>query len=569
MPSSFPGVKSLIMPDGSSNTSSFPGRKSRKGRWRRRLGISLGLMLALVAAAPYAAQLPPVRDRLVSAVAERQNVRAEVGDASFGWLTPLELRDVRIESPYGDPLLDVERIRAEQPWWGLALSGRRLGRFIIDQPEVTLIASPGGWNFEGIGPAPETVEAESKDATSTSRARKPELTAEVHGAAVRLFRTGVPDPLLDVSKVHVTARLQYVDDTRWLIVQPFQPLDHRPLTPEMCNNGLELIAPILAFATWVEGNISLEIDELRLPLNRAAPAERAALTEGDAAAFPTAVASGELSLHSVETGLKNPVLQEVAQKVASLFGTEMPTRVRIAGDSQVHFELRDRRVFHEGLAFGLPELAPSVLFRTSGTVGLDRSLDLRVDVPLALDLAFSGPLAKRLSGKTLRLAVTGTLDAPHVSLVPETTVVRQLSDLLRASPEEGGVATEVAADDVIGLAQEVLPLARDVGQNVAETIGDTLARIRERRAERRSARNPRQGVPQREPTREEEPGDLVGDALPPAPLDEGEEVPAPPARDEGDTDVDDDSLNDEDSVESWPTRRRGPLRRLFDRSRQG
>jgi hypothetical protein len=487
------------------------------------------LLIALVAAAPYAAQLPPVRDRIVAAVAEKQNVRAEVGGASFGWFTPLELRDVRVESPYGDPLLDVERLQAEKPWWGLALSGKRLGSFLVERPEVTLIASPSGWNFEGIGPPP----GDGAKAAPGQPRRKPELQAEVRGAAVALYRTGIDEPLVDVSGVDVSTRIQYVDDTRWLIVEPFQPLDHKPLTPEMCDNGLELIAPILASATWVEGNVSLEVDEFHLPLR----------SDRQAAGAPTAVASGNLTLHSVETGLRNPVLQEIAGKVASLFEVTMPSRVRIADESRVRFELRDRRVYHEGLAFGLPEIAPSLMFRTSGTVGLDRTLDLRVDVPLAFDVAFNGPVAQRLAGKTLKLAVTGTLDDPKVSLIPETSVVRQIADLLRETPTAPEEAGEQAGEGVLGLAEEVLPLARDVGQNVAETLGDTLSRIRERRAARRAEREPQTA----ETLRDEAPADFSGDALPPPPPDE--------------------AIEDDAEEDDRPTRR-GPLRRLFNRARR-
>ncbi|MBW3596078.1 MAG: hypothetical protein KY475_02255 [Planctomycetes bacterium] len=506
--------------------------KPTKRRWRRWLFSIAVLLLVLVAAAPYVAEVTPVRDRIVDAVAERQNVRAEVGGASFGWFTPLELRDVRVESLDGEPLLNVDRIRAERPLWELALSGENLGRFLVEQPEITLIASEEGWNFEGIGPPPG-----DDPALGAEPARKPELIADVNRAALRLYRTGVDDALVDVSGVDVSARVRYMDDTRWLIVEPFQPLDHKPLTPEMCRNGLELIAPILASAAWVEGNVSLQVDELRLPLNRAEVVGPS----------PTALAGGELTLHSVETGLRNPILQEIAAKVASLFEVQTPSRVRLAEESQVQFKLRDRRVYHEGLAFGLPEINPSLLFRTSGTVGLDRTLDLRVEVPIALDMAFSGPIAQRLSGKTLKLAVGGTLDEPTVSLVPETTVVRQIAELLRETPDGPSSAGDKAGDSVAELAEEVLPLARNVGENVADVLGDTVARIRERRAARRAAR---EEMAERSSTsndrRMDEAAEFSGDALP----------PPPPEEESG------------DDEEAEGARRQGLLRRFFNRTRR-
>jgi hypothetical protein len=504
-----------------------------------RFVVTFGMvMLILVIIAPYVAQSQPVLGWIVAAVAERQKVHADVGEASFGWFSPLELRDVAIETPYGEPLLDVSRIRADRPWWQLGVAGgRRLGTFTIEQPHVTFVASPTGWNFQGVAPPPPP----AKPAAPVVR-RQPELTAEVRNASLTVHRTGVSEPIMDVSGVNVTAHIRYADGVRWLTVEPFHPLDHKRLTPEMCENGLQLAAPILANATWAEGEVSLSIDEFRAPLDpRRVPAD------GDPADIeaPAARASGRLELHSVETGLKNPVLQGIAEKLASLLGKEMPTRVRVADGSIVRFELRDRRVHHEGLVFGLPEVSPDLVIRTSGSVGLDRTLDLHVEVPILLDMAFSGPLAQRISGKSIHLVVTGTLDAPTVSLPPDQGAWQQFARMLSDEP---GEADGVVADDIAGLARDLLPAARATAENVA----DALARIRERRAERRAARAEASSGPRDEPAEvNEEPLDPAGDALPPPPLEsEGS------ARAGG----------DEEADEQSPPR--GPLRRLLDRRRE-
>jgi hypothetical protein len=313
----------------------------------------------------------------------------------------------------------------------------------------------------------------------------------------------------------------------------------------MCENGLQLAAPILANAAWAEGEISLSIDEFRLPLDpRRVPAD------GNPAAVeaPVAHAAGRLELHAVETGLKNPILQQIADKLASLLGTQMPTRVRIADGSLVNFELRDRRVHHDGLAFGLPEISSTLLIQTSGSVGLDKTLDLRVQVPIALDLALSGPLAQRLSGKSINLVVTGTLDDPKVTLPPGETAWQQFTRILSENPDE---ADGVVADDLAGLARELLPGARETAANVAEGLSDTLSRIRERRAERRAASD-RTDAASEEAVVAGTPSDPSGDALPPPPPVE----PESGAR----IDEDDEQTDERDSP-------RGPLRRLLDRRR--
>jgi hypothetical protein len=320
----------------------------------------------------------------------------------------------------------------------------------------------------------------------------------------------------------------------------------------MCDNGLELVAPVLANSSWVQGEISLSIDELRLPLDRP---RTVAGVDPPSADGPAARAAGRLELHSVETGLKNPLLQQIADKVATLFNSQMPTRIRITDNSTVKFELRDRRVYHEGLAFGLPEISPSLILRTSGTVGLDKTLDLRVDVPVLIDLAFSGPIAQRVSGKTIQLSVTGTLDKPKVSLPKDKSIVQQFSSLLSDEPNE---ADGVASDDLVGLARDLLPAAKDA----AENIQDTLAKIRERRAERRAARTAMGDDADRERDSalvSESSGSAAGDALPPPP-------PPSDARPHDD-EPRDDEMNERSDEDTAPRLRGGPLRRLFERRR--
>jgi hypothetical protein len=518
-----------------------PPVRRRKRRMLRFL-VVFGMALALLAAAaPYIAQYPPVLDWLVASVSQRQKVHAHVGEASFGWFSPLELRSVTVETPYGEPLLSVAAVRSDRPWWQLGVAGqRRLGTFVIEQPQVSLMATSTGWNFQGVSPpSPRT-------APEAPIERRPELTAEVHGAAVTLHRAGISEALFEVRNVDVTAHIRYADDVRWLTVEPFQPLDRKDLTPEMCENGLQLAAPILANAAWAEGKVSLAIDEFRLPLDprRVAPGGDPALIEA-----PPAHASGRLELHAVETGLKSPLLIAIADKVASLLGAQMPTRVRVADESVIKFALRDRRVHHEGLAFGLPEISSTLLVHSSGSVGLDRTLNLRVEVPVMLDMALRGPLGQRISGKSFHFVVTGTLDDPKVSLPPGETGLQQLTRILSDQPAE---ADGVLADDLVGLARELLPGARETAANVAEGVADTLARIRERRAERRAARS---GTDRDDesPIASEPLGDYTGDALPPPP-------PAEPGGGSARSGV------EEDADERDPPR--GPLRRLLDRRRE-
>src|SRR5687768_1380378 len=95
--------------------------------------------------------------------------------------------------------------------------------------------------------------------------------------------------------------------------------------------------------------------------------------------------------------------------------------------------------------------------RTPGPAGLDKSLDLRVEVPVLVDLAFNGPVAQRLSGKTIQLAVTGTLDEPKVSLPPEKSALQQFANLMGKRPADENAT---AVENLAGLATDFLPAAQ-------------------------------------------------------------------------------------------------------------
>ena len=105
--------------------------------------------------------------------------------------------------------------------------------------------------------------------------------------------------------------------------------------------------------------------------------------------------------------MKNPLLQEIAELASRLLKVQVPQTVQIADDTAVVFELREGRVYHEGLVFWLPELSKDIKWQTSGTVGLDDSLDLTVQAQLPLTLLHDGPLAQRLSDRPLKFGVTG------------------------------------------------------------------------------------------------------------------------------------------------------------------
>ena len=191
------------------------------------------------------------------------------------------------------------------------------------------------------------------------------------------------------------------------------------------------------------------------------------------------------------------MLVGVVGVISRLSGRPIPTRLNVVEDTRVAFHVEDGRVYHEGMTFVLPELSSQLSIVTSGSVGLDESLDLQVVVSVPADLLGDHPLGRRLAGKSVPLRITGTLDKPVVALENSEGLLAGVSSLLlrgqgrsRSSDDETTVADSIV-DMVGGLLNETPP-----GGDTQ--VGDWLERMKSRREVARKRRDAgRTGEPTR------------------------------------------------------------------------
>src|SRR5262249_4673142 len=167
-----------------------------------------------------------------------------------------------------------------------------------------------------------------------------------------------------------------------------QLLHETELTPEMSDDLVKFVIPILSQATRTSGRISLILDDFTWPLGK-----------GDATEL-----KGRLTLHSVECGPG-----ELTKSIAELLSPEIAAAtVEIAKDDVVTFSMHGGRVYHENLAFSLAGIQAT----SHGSVGLDETLDWFVDFEFpaleALDVS-QHPILKVLGDQHPTLHFTGTL----------------------------------------------------------------------------------------------------------------------------------------------------------------
>ena len=159
------------------------------------------------------------------------------------------------------------------------------------------------------------------------------------------------------------------------------------LTPQVCASGLGYALPVIANAAQAEGEISVVLDDNRIPLADATKA----------------VVKGQIVVHKAAVGAG-----PIAGEIAKLLGAAA-TSITLAEEMTVPVRIEGGRVYHENLTLTVN----GFVVRTSGSVGFDGSLAMVADVPIPPGLLKNNPqLMKAASGKTVKVPLTGTVAKP-------------------------------------------------------------------------------------------------------------------------------------------------------------
>ena len=143
-----------------------------------------------------------------------------------------------------------------------------------------------------------------------------------------------------------------------------------------------------AEASEVSGRLSLDLDQWRVPTCAAAGAA--------ARAGPT--------VHAIQLDAG-----PLTKAVASVLQLQAPA-IRLIHNSVAPFLMAHGRVEHRDLVFRLK----NTTVETSGSVGLDQSLDMMVAISLSGSLLGNGPLAEAIRQHPIRLPLRGTLSHPRI-----------------------------------------------------------------------------------------------------------------------------------------------------------
>jgi hypothetical protein len=346
-----------------------------------------------------------------------------IDSVKLSWFSPLEFQGITVRqtippatepsralssTPFPSaPLVSIRSIQSNRGLLGYLLNGRNLGRIQINEPKLGIALLKDGSNVERLIQAIDNSQPKPKEPKGPKEPKKPkeksqpklDLDIAIRGLSVQVEPSGVGKSIQVVPPLNADISYRANNVEPQVIVGPTQLLDQAELTPELVRLGLGLAVPLLSKSAWFDGRVSLATQEIRIPLDRAAQ------STGEAV----------LTLHQVRSGPSEPLIVAAIDALANLRGKEPSHELVFVDGSQVTVKVADERVFHSGLQAGLPKLDQRLQISTEGYVGLsDRSLDLKVEIPIPLEQLARRESVQRIGVPRLNLPIGGTLDHPEV-----------------------------------------------------------------------------------------------------------------------------------------------------------
>jgi hypothetical protein len=210
----------------------------------------------------------------------------------------------------------------------------------------------------------------------------PNIQARAQGGWVEMSPT---EAILNGGRLRLDAKLRLEPPA--LYVAKGSMLDHAQITPALCSGALGYVLPALAGATAVQGLTSVSLEGGHLDFTDMAKSEL----------------KGVFTLHSAEIGA-GPMVHEFGGLL------RVPGSADISRESQVPFQVAQGRVHHQNLALAFPDFT----VRTSGSVGMDGTIELVAEMPVPPKWLINNPLANSLSKQSIRLPIRGTIDHPRL-----------------------------------------------------------------------------------------------------------------------------------------------------------
>ncbi len=454
-----------------SHNSEVPTKKSGSTKIRKRW-ILLGALL-LVSLGVYL--LPkflgtkwlyqPLFDRLAA-----QGLVADIETIEVDWFSPLKIREFSLREEGQPPILEIPEIRNDRGLFGLLTSwlwgGGDFGTIHVIDPGIDVrILDDKAASLEkiliAIGDKSNNKDAKPRELP------KIDLQLAIHGFHAKVQRADQAEPLVVIPPADLRLSYLSANGDQRVVVEPTELLHEVELTQELLRFGLGHAIPLLAESAWFDGRVSMALEKWEIPLKSPEDAR----------------GSATISLHQVRSGPKNPTIVQVLDFISMLRQNDSPNEgyelVFIDG-SKIEIAMADRRVSHRGLQVGLPKVDRRLQLTSSGSVGLDRSLDMAMEFPVPLEQIARRDSVKELGVPMVRLPLSGTLDKPEVDWQSLRKDSAGLVGLIKSRVEADSPGTAAALGAIEGI-------AGGQADEAIEAAADLFRAIRDKRREKNAA----------------------------------------------------------------------------------
>ncbi len=372
----------------------------------------------------------PLVDRLAA-----DDFDLSIDSVHLRWFTPLRFERIYIAQADGLGLVSIAEIRSNRSLFGFLLGGRQLGRIEIVRPTIDARLLSDASNLDRLIKA---IEGKPKDSSDKKKEKlRIDVEVAIMGASAKVQRDNEPEPLVVIPPFDLNVNYLAATGPSRLHISPTQVLKQVELTPELIELGLGYAVPLLAKSAWFDGKVSLDLDELNIPLDQ--PIQ--------------STGSAVLTLHTVRSGPSQPEIVTLLDLIAKLRGREPHHELVFVDGSQIAIGMKDSQVTHAGLQVGLPRVDSRLQFESSGSVGLlDKRLALSLEVPIPVEQFARRDQVKELGVPKLTVPIGGTLDDPVVDWDVFRGESANLIGLIRNSVAEEAPVTAAALGAIEGLA---------------------------------------------------------------------------------------------------------------------
>lgn len=457
-------------------TKKAPPRRGLK-KWLVSAAI---VLFVLIVAIPWVLGNTSLRDQLVAKLVDNPAVQVTTRKASVGYFSPLSIDGLEVNADRGATVVEFDRIEADKSWLSMLIQRPELGTFTFVHPSFDLVVPEDAMTGDDENNSDET-SGENETALAGSELL-PILTADIQNAAVKVRRSVGGQPVVDLNGIDVTFHLQRDDAGSVFVVDPVTVFDHQELTPEICDKGLQLVAPLLGNEIGANGEFSFRIDKFRLPIGGDNLEDEARRVEIE----------GAVQLHRAQISLKDTVTGRVVEMTTKLLGEVLPDALTVANDSEVKFHLVDGQVHHEGFALMLPFRNSNVQLKSSGLVSLDGELDIILAMELPASHLGDSEFAKMFIKDPIQVSIKGNVEDPQVEFIDNQGWPDRLVGLFGGedSGETDGddPQAESDANNQQGSAGDV-EMAADAALEIAERLGGLLKQRRENAREADAGKN--------------------------------------------------------------------------------